>query len=93
MCKSAQRQSAACCLQAFESWASSSVRAVQGTLKGYDQLLNLVMDETIEYLRGNPAELRTLVNNGSYLYDNLLCLKILKTPSEFLIKLGVLALW
>lgn len=26
--------------------------AVQGTLKGYDQLLNLVMDETIEYLRG-----------------------------------------
>ena len=25
---------------------------VQGTLKGYDQLLNLVMDETIEYLRG-----------------------------------------
>ena len=25
---------------------------MQGTLKGYDQLLNLVMDETIEYLRG-----------------------------------------
>lgn len=32
-----------------------SVLAVQGTLKGYDQLLNLVMDETIEYLRGQLA--------------------------------------
>lgn len=29
--------------------------AVQGTLKGYDQLLNLVMDETIEYLRGEQT--------------------------------------
>ena len=28
------------------------MHTVQGTLKGYDQLLNLVMDETIEYLRG-----------------------------------------
>lgn len=26
--------------------------AVSGTLKGYDQLLNLVLDETVEYLRG-----------------------------------------
>lgn len=26
---------------------------VVGTLKGYDQLLNLVLDEAIEYLRGN----------------------------------------
>lgn len=25
---------------------------VTGTLKGYDQLLNLVLDEAIEYLRG-----------------------------------------
>jgi len=29
--------------------------AVQGTLKGYDQLLNLVMDETVEYLRGKQS--------------------------------------
>ena len=27
--------------------------AVEGVLKGYDQLLNLVLDETIEYLRGS----------------------------------------
>ena len=26
--------------------------AVEGTLKGYDQLLNLVLDETTEFLRG-----------------------------------------
>ncbi|XP_054811573.1 sm-like protein LSM7 isoform X2 [Prosopis cineraria] len=27
-------------------------RQVTGTLKGYDQLLNLVLDEALEYLRG-----------------------------------------
>ncbi len=27
--------------------------AVEGLLKGYDQLLNLVLDETVEFLRGN----------------------------------------
>lgn len=26
---------------------------VTGTLKGYDQLLNLVLDEAVEFLRGN----------------------------------------
>ena len=26
--------------------------AVTGTLKGYDQLLNLVLDEAVEFLRG-----------------------------------------
>ena len=31
-------------------------RAVEGVLKGYDQLLNLVLDETVEYARGEaPA--------------------------------------
>jgi U6 snRNA-associated Sm-like protein LSm7 len=33
--------------------------AVQGTLKGYDQLLNLVLDEAVEYLRGDAAPLPT----------------------------------
>ncbi|MBA0553260.1 hypothetical protein Golob_012456, partial [Gossypium lobatum] len=28
-------------------------RQVTGTLKGYDQLLNLVLDEAVEFLRGN----------------------------------------
>jgi U6 snRNA-associated Sm-like protein LSm7 len=28
---------------------------VTGNLKGYDQLLNLVLDDTLEYLRGAPA--------------------------------------
>ena len=28
--------------------------AVEGVLKGYDQLLNLVLDETVEYARGAP---------------------------------------
>ena len=27
---------------------------VMGTLKGYDQLLNLVLDEAVEFLRGAP---------------------------------------
>ena len=30
-------------------------RTVEGVLKGYDQLLNLVLDETIEYMRGKQA--------------------------------------
>ena len=29
--------------------------AVTGILKGYDQLVNLVLDETVEYLRGTAA--------------------------------------
>lgn len=29
--------------------------AVVGVLKGYDQLLNLVLDESVEYLRGAPV--------------------------------------
>eukprot|EP00884_Botryococcus_braunii_P001074 jgi/Botrbrau1/10968/Bobra.0383s0022.1 len=33
-------------------------REVQGTLKGYDQLLNLVLDETDEYLRDKDDPLR-----------------------------------
>ena len=28
--------------------------AVSGVLKGYDQLLNIVLDEALEYLRGKP---------------------------------------
>lgn len=31
--------------------------AVSGVLKGYDQLLNLVLDETVEYLRGECSGL------------------------------------
>ena len=29
-----------------------TLSAVTGVLKGYDQLMNLVVDDTIEYLRG-----------------------------------------
>ena len=32
--------------------ASKCCHAVEGVLKGYDPLLNLVLDETKEYLRG-----------------------------------------
>ncbi|KAF3675575.1 Sm-like protein LSM7 [Capsicum annuum] len=32
-------------------------RQVVGTLKGYDQLLNLVLDEAVEHLRGVEADL------------------------------------
>ncbi len=28
---------------------------MEGVLKGYDQLLNLVLDETVEYARGGPS--------------------------------------
>lgn len=31
--------------------------AVSGVLKGYDQLLNLVLDEAVEYLRGEEGTL------------------------------------
>nr|GMD74128.1 sm-like protein LSM7 [Ipomoea batatas]GMD75757.1 sm-like protein LSM7 [Ipomoea batatas] len=34
-------------------------RQVVGTLKGYDQLLNLVLDEAIEYLRDSDDPLKT----------------------------------
>ena len=37
----------------LSSMTRSGQRAVEGVLKGYDQLLNLVMDETVEYLRGD----------------------------------------
>jgi small nuclear ribonucleoprotein (snRNP)-like protein len=30
-------------------------REVTGILKGFDKLLNLVLDETIEYMRGNQC--------------------------------------
>ena len=32
--------------------SSFAAPAVVGVLKGYDQLMNLVLDETVEYLRG-----------------------------------------
>jgi small nuclear ribonucleoprotein (snRNP)-like protein len=31
--------------------------AVSGVLKGYDQLLNVVLDEAVEYLRGKKQQL------------------------------------
>ncbi|GAA0156462.1 RNA splicing factor [Lithospermum erythrorhizon] len=34
-------------------------RQVTGTLKGYDQLLNLVLDEAVEFLRDNDDPLKT----------------------------------
>ncbi|WCJ18962.1 U6 snRNA-associated Sm-like protein LSm7 [Euphorbia peplus] len=34
-------------------------RQVTGTLKGYDQLLNLVLDEAVEYLRDADDPLKT----------------------------------
>ena len=30
-----------------------------GTLKGYDQLLNLVLDNTVEHMRGKPVTMTT----------------------------------
>lgn len=33
-------------------------REVEGVLKGYDQLLNLVLDQTIEYLRDKDDPMR-----------------------------------
>lgn len=41
-----------------------SFPAVEGTLKGYDQLLNLVLDETIEYLRGEGTRGVTAVGRA-----------------------------
>eukprot|EP00199_Chlamydomonas_sp_CCMP681_P004250 CAMPEP_0119105340 /NCGR_PEP_ID=MMETSP1180-20130426/3325_1 /TAXON_ID=3052 ORGANISM="Chlamydomonas cf sp, Strain CCMP681" /NCGR_SAMPLE_ID=MMETSP1180 /ASSEMBLY_ACC=CAM_ASM_000741 /LENGTH=104 /DNA_ID=CAMNT_0007090365 /DNA_START=129 /DNA_END=443 /DNA_ORIENTATION=+ len=36
-------------------------REVSGTLKGYDQMLNLVLDETIEYLR-DPEDMSVVTD-------------------------------
>ena len=36
----------------------SGGREVTGTLKGYDQLLNLVLDECVEYMRDREDPLR-----------------------------------
>lgn len=45
--------SAAACLHPVLATSSVSLcLAVQGTLKGYDQLLNLVLDECIEFMQG-----------------------------------------
>lgn len=44
----------------------SGGREASGILKGFDQLLNLVLDNTIEYLRGGPCLL--------YLAQHSLCL-------------------
>ncbi|KAH1144684.1 hypothetical protein GLYMA_12G239000v4 [Glycine max] len=37
----------------------------QGTLKGYDQLLNLVLDEAVEFLRDPDDPLKTTDQNRS----------------------------
>jgi small nuclear ribonucleoprotein (snRNP)-like protein len=36
----------------IENVLPSWVHAVTGVLKGYDQLLNLVLDDAVEYMRG-----------------------------------------
>lgn len=41
------------CIIYFISLLFFSSVSVTGTLKGYDQLLNLVLDEAVEFLRGN----------------------------------------
>lgn len=40
--------------------------AVSGVLKGYDQLLNLVLDEAVEYLRGKIAAAQVGHTDGSF---------------------------
>lgn len=47
----------ACCLTACMAVVARHrpLAAVSGVLKGYDQLLNLVLDEAVEYLRGKIA--------------------------------------
>ena len=37
---------------------STPLAAQVGTLKGFDQLVNLVLDECVEYLRGEAARAR-----------------------------------
>ncbi len=48
----------------FEKYTDQKIRVsiqggreVEGILKGYDKLENLVLDESIEYLRGNIFEI------------------------------------
>ena len=95
VCETAKAHMALSFGEQERGWAKDILMCVvQGTLKGYDQLLNLVMDETIEYLRGKLASACMLLASGSSrLPDNVLCLKTLKTLSEYLIKHGVWVLW
>ncbi|XP_021910242.1 sm-like protein LSM7 [Carica papaya] len=44
-------------------------RQVTGTLKGYDQLLNLVLDEAVEFLRVNVL---MQLGRGSFSFDPFL---------------------
>ena len=39
-----------------------SVPLATGILKGYDQLLNLVLDNTVEYMRGKLVTMVTIVS-------------------------------
>lgn len=43
-------------------YLSNRVVPVMGILKGYDALLNLVLDDTIEYLRGRGKRSRVYVD-------------------------------
>jgi LSM domain len=54
--------------------------AVQGVLKGYDQLLNLVMDETVEFLRGKGLPTVCFLRANQIMFINFFCVGILFMP-------------
>ena len=56
-----------------ETW-----HAVEGVLKGYDQLLNLVLDETIEYARGTflGALGCSIAEQRNFQFDSGLCIPV-----------------
>ncbi len=61
---------------------------MEGVLKGYDQLLNLVLDETIEYARGTlPFGCRMMANQPPLLFrsgSELLLFVIMELPFAIL---------
>lgn len=63
---------------------------VTGTLKGFDQLVNLVLDETVEYLRGQCFVWLGLVFDSSYA-QGVSLIQILKTRIALRMKQGRLA--
>ena len=69
--------------------------AVEGVLKGYDQLLNLVLDETVEYARGEPL-VDTRMRPPPHCLQGLImacCLQMLRTCSGSRTKRAHWALW
>ena len=61
-------------------WCLSSAT---GVLKGFDALLNVVLDNTTEYLRGNGLQSLLLLNDACISHNFTIVLVSLRAGSHF----------